>query len=223
VSAIRDAEEQAPESPTLFCLIGKEGLFCGLQTPRSCGGFHPGGTRFIRQNTPETISRAGAKIAGALHQLRLYRPVPSAGAHWLELGASPGGMTAELLNRGYQVTAVDRAPLDTRLIGAPGLHAVVGDAASFEPAKGERYDAILSDMNGDALDSIKRVLRLSSRLKPGGLVVFTLKTAGVVGYDALNTLENSVVSAAAGAGLERIAGIHLAYNRHEFTLFFERR
>jgi 23S rRNA C2498 (ribose-2'-O)-methylase RlmM len=223
VSEIRDAEEQAPESPTLFCLIGKEGLFCGLQSPRLCGGFHPGGTRFIRQNTPETISRAGAKIAGALHQLRLYRPVPATGAHWLELGASPGGITAELLNRGYQVTAVDRAPLDVRLKGASGLHAVIGDAASFEPAKGEWYDAILSDMNGDTMDSIKRVVRLCSRLKPAGLVVFTLKTAGVVGYDALNMLEKSVVSAAADANLERIAGVHLAYNRHEFTLFFEQR
>lgn len=223
VSEIREAEEQSPESPTLFCLIGKEGLFCGLQCPRSCGGFHPGGTRFIRQNTPETISRAGAKIAGALHQLRLYRPVPATGVHWLELGASPGGMTAELLNRGYRVTAVDRAPLDARLIGAPGLRAVMGDATSFEPAKSEWYDAILSDMNGDALDSIKRVVRLSSRLKPGGIVVFTLKTAGVSGYEALNTLETSVVSVAAGADLERIACVHLAYNRHEFTLFFERR
>jgi 23S rRNA C2498 (ribose-2'-O)-methylase RlmM len=132
-------------------------------------------------------------------------------------------MTAELLNRGYQVTAVDRAPLDARLKGAPGLHAVVGDAATFEPAMGEWYDAILSDMNGDAQDSIKRVVRLCSRLKPAGLVVFTLKTAGVVGYDALNMLETLVVSAAASAGLERIACVHLAYNRHEFTLFFERR
>jgi 23S rRNA (cytidine2498-2'-O)-methyltransferase len=223
VGEIREAEEQSPLSPTLFCLIGKEGLFCGLQSPQSCGGFHPGGTRFIRQNTPDTISRAGAKIVGALHQLRLYRPAPATGAHWLELGASPGGMTAELLNRGYQVTAVDRAPLDPRLKNSPGLHAVIGDASSFEPAKGEWYDVILSDMNGDALDSITRVIRLCSRLKSAGLVIFTLKTAGVVGYDALNALETSVIATAAAANLDRITGIHLAYNRHEFTLIFERR
>ena len=47
-------------------------------------------------------------------------------------------MTAELLARGYRVTAVDRAPLDRRLENAPGLRMVLADAATFQPGAGRR-------------------------------------------------------------------------------------
>jgi len=208
--------------PALYGLIGREGLFCGMQSPLDCNGFYPGGTKFISQAAPGMISRAGAKIAEALHYLALHRRPPPAGSHWLELGASPGGMTAELLGRGYRVTAVDRAPLDPRLAGASGLQAVCMDAASFTPQAGTLHDAILSDMNGDAHESIARVIRLSRYLRPGGLVVFTLKTAGVSGFSEMNALEAAVARAASAAGLQPFATTHLTYNRHEFTMFLER-
>jgi 23S rRNA (cytidine2498-2'-O)-methyltransferase len=92
-------EAQDPERETLFGLVGREGLFCGMATPRAANGFYPGGSKFIDQDAEATISRAGAKIAEALHYVRLYREAPRAGSHWLELGACPGGMTAELLAR----------------------------------------------------------------------------------------------------------------------------
>lgn len=221
--AMNSAEDQDRHSPTLFCMVGKEGLFCGLHSPAAAHGFYPGGTRYFRQNDPGTISRAGAKIAEALHHLRLYQNPPPAGSHWLELGASPGGMTAGLLERDYQVTAVDRAPLDPRLQGARGLRFVLADAAAFRPDKGAAYDAMLSDMNGDARESMARVVRLTDRLPPGGLVVFTLKLAGVEGFAAANELESDVVERATAGGLRLIARTHLTYNRHEFTLFFTRR
>jgi 23S rRNA C2498 (ribose-2'-O)-methylase RlmM len=131
-------------------------------------------------------------------------------------------MTAELLARGYHVTAVDRAPLDARLKNANGLQAVCMDAAAFQPETGMIYDAILSDMNGDACESIAQVARLSMNLRPGGLVVFTLKTPGATAFGEINRLAASVVETAAAAGLRRIAMTHLTYNRHEFTIFFER-
>lgn len=221
VAAIRDAEAQDSRAPTLFCLIGKEGLFCGLQSPQASNGWHAGGTKFIRQSGPDTISRAGAKIAEALHHLQLTRRPPPPGSHWLELGASPGGMTAELLARGYRVTAVDRAPLDPRLANAHGLQTVLADAATFQPAKHVVYDAILSDMNGAALESITRVIRLARHLRNNGLVVFTLKLPGAATFAAANETEASVVKSATAAGLRVIARTHLTYNRHEFTLFFE--
>ena len=220
-AAIRDAEEQDGRKPTLFCLVGKEGLFCGLQSPLASNGFHPGGTKFIRQNTPDTISRAGAKIAEALYLLKLDRPNPPPGSHWLELGASPGGMTAELINRGYKVTAVDRAPLDARLTKSPGLLTVIADAATFQPGATARYDAVLSDMNGDARDAMSCVIRLTRHLKPGGIVIFTLKLPGVATFADANELETAVVKSAGAAGLRLISRTHLTYNRYEFTLFFE--
>jgi 23S rRNA (cytidine2498-2'-O)-methyltransferase len=221
IAAFKDVEAQDSRRATLFCLIGKQGLFCGMQSPKDSNGFYAGGTKYISQNSPDTISRAGAKIAEALHYLLMHRPAPKKGSHWLELGASPGGMTAELLGRNYKVTAIDRAPLDKRLVGQPGLLSAVLDVAAFKPNAGMRYDAILCDMNGDARESIRQVCRLSENLTTGGLVVFTLKTPGVTGFAEMNELLSFAVATAGEAGLKHIATTHLTYNRHELTLFFE--
>jgi 23S rRNA (cytidine2498-2'-O)-methyltransferase len=223
IAKFSDVEAQASTTPTLFCLVGKEGLFCGMQSPKDSNGYFPGGTKFISQNSTDTISRAGAKIAEALHYLRMYRPGLKKGARWLELGASPGGMTSELLGRGFQVTAIDRAPLDKRLDSLPGLNFAMMGVAAFQPNSKMTYDAILSDMNGDPRESIGHVIRLSKNLVAGGLVIFTLKTQGVVSYQQMNELYEYVIDSASTAGLYRMATTHLTYNRHELTLFFELR
>ncbi len=222
VAAFKEIEAQQANAPTLFCLVGREGLFCGMQSPKLANGFYPGGTKYISQNAEGTISRAGAKIAEALHHLPLHRDPPPEGGHWLELGACPGGMTSELLDRGYQVTAIDRAPLDKRLDRMAGLRFVLADVATFEPPRGTAFDAILCDMNGDARDAIRQVSRLSGFLRPEAFVVFTLKTPGAVSYSEINALYRSVVGAAAAAGLHLFGETHLTYNRLEFTLFFEK-
>ncbi len=218
--APKTAEEQNSGKETLFCLIGKEGLFAGMASPKAANGLHPGGSKFIAQNAEDTVSRAGAKIAEGLHYLAMFRPALPAGSHWLELGASPGGMTSELLKRGYQVTAIDRALLDTRLSAFPKLTFIKDDTAAFIPPRGARYDAILSDMNGPPRQAIAHVIRLHDFLKPGGLVVFTLKTTGAETLMEIDALEKEVLSQAEKAGLILIARTHLTYNRQEFTLFF---
>lgn len=220
VAALNEAESQAASKDTLFCFVGKEGLFAGAQSPKLSGGLFAGGTKFIKQSAPEVISRAGAKAAEALHHLQLLRPVPDPGSHWLELGASPGGMTAELLARGYQVTAIDRAPLDVRLRKAKGLSSVVGDAASFHPPAGVVYDALLSDMNGDARDAMAHVVRLSKYTEKGALIVFTLKLPGSSAYELVNQAVAEVLADARQASLRLLQCKHLSYNRMEFTCFF---
>lgn len=220
VSAV---EGQHSGRPTLFCLVGKGGLFAGMISPKAANGFYPGGTKYISQNSEDTISRAGAKIAEALHYLRLYLPELRAGGRWLELGASPGGMTSELLKRGFRVTAVDRAVLDERLANAKNLEFLRRDVATFVPEKGSTYEAILSDMNGKPRDAFREVARLSVFLKPEGLVVFTLKTTAVESAAAINELYRNVIKDAEDAGLVPVACTHLTYNRQEFTLFFRKR
>lgn len=216
-----EVEAQAGSVPTLFGLIGKEGLFCGLQSPRESNGFYPGGTKYIAQNQPDTVSRAGAKIAEALHHLLLHRKPLKKGSHWLELGASPGGMTSELLARDYKVTALDRAPLDPRLAQHPNLTFALLGVGAFKPSAVMRYDAILSDMNGEPLEAVRQVARLSANLKPGGLVIFTLKTAGISAFDEINHLHETALALFIEAGLRWITTTHLTYNRAEFTLFLE--
>ncbi len=215
-------EEQAVDTPTLYALVGREGLFCGMQSPRASNGFYPGGSRFISLATPATISRAGGKIAEALHYLRLYRPALVEGSHWLELGACPGGMTSELLAKGFRVTALDRAPLDARVLRYDGLKFHQVDAAEFHPPAQERYDALLSDMNGPPHEAMQQVCRLAENLRPGGLVVFTLKFSRVTRMADPLTLRRHVLQLASTAGLTLFAQTHLTYNGHEFTLFLEK-
>jgi 23S rRNA (cytidine2498-2'-O)-methyltransferase len=220
--APKTAEEQNSGKDTLFCLIGKEGLFAGIASPKAANGLHPGGTKYIAQNADDTVSRAGAKIAEALHYLTMFRPALPADSHWLELGASPGGMTSELLKRGHQVTAIDRAPLDPRLARHTGLTFILDDVAAFIPPRGARYDAILSDMNGPPRQAIAHVTRLHDFLKPGGLVVFTLKTTGAETIPEIDALEKDILAHAEKGGLKLIARTHLTYNRQEFTMFFQK-
>ncbi|MBK1828032.1 SAM-dependent methyltransferase [Haloferula rosea] len=215
-------EEQVSTSASLFCLLGEEGLYAGVASPRSANGFYPGGTKFISQSAPHMISRAGAKIAEALHYLRLYREVPPEGSHWLELGACPGGMTSELLERRYRVTAVDRAPLDDRLYGREGLTFHKADVADYSPGPGANFDAVLCDMNGETGFALRQVVRLSRFLNRGGLAVFTLKAAGIGSYREYLGHHESAIRQAGAGGLRLLANTHLTYNRHEFTLFFEK-
>ncbi|PAW63958.1 MAG: hypothetical protein B9S36_03565 [Verrucomicrobiia bacterium Tous-C2TDCM] len=218
----KTVEEQEPDRETLFVLLGKEGLYAGMATPRAANGFYPGGSRYIAQHEPDTISRAGAKIAEALHYLRLHRAPLAAGSHWLELGACPGGMTSELLARGQRVTAIDRAALDTRLAGRAELIFVQDDVARFVPPTGQSYDALLDDMNGPPEESIAQVIRLSRFLREGGLIVFTLKVPRVESIGEPLALLRETIDTAGRSGLRLTAKTHLTYNRHEFTLFFER-
>ena len=131
-------------------------------------------------------------------------------------------MTSELLKRGYLVTAVDRAVLDERLARAKGLEFFREDVGQFVPKKGSMFEALLSDMNNDPREAMRQVARLSVFVKPGGLVIFTLKTTGAESVSAINTLYRDVTAIAEKAELRLIAQTHLTYNRQEFTLFFER-
>lgn len=221
--AAATADAQDPAEPSLFCLVGKPGLFCGMASPRACGGFHPGGSRFIRQKGGATLSRAGAKVAEALHHFRLYRPLPQTGAHWLDLGASPGGITAELLGKGYRVTALDRAPLDPRLNRAPGCRFVRADIREWSPPSGTLFDALACDLNGDPRDAMRQVARLARTLAPDAWILFTFKTAGEENPVEIAALAETTRAVAAAAGLALVAETHLTYNRKEFTWLLEPR
>jgi 23S rRNA C2498 (ribose-2'-O)-methylase RlmM len=218
---VAQAESQDPNALTLFCMLGKGGVFCGMQSPKDCNGFYPGGSKHVAIHTPDTISRAGAKIVEALHYLRLHREPPPERAHWLELGASPGGMTSELLDRGYRVTAIDPAPLDPRLNDRLGLRFFLADASTFEPPSKLPVDAMLCDMNGPPEKSLADVIRLSSYCAPKALVVFTLKLPRVESVDEALRLFDAIVAQAEKGGLHLFAQTHLTYNRQELTLFFE--
>lgn len=220
--AAAGADDLTGEDRVAYVMVGRGGLFCGLSTPRAANGFHPGGTRYIRQADEELPSRAGAKIAEALHHLRLFGTPPPAGTHWLELGASPGGMTRELLRHGYRVTAIDRAPLHSSLDGADGVAFSCCNVAAWKPPAGTCFGALLCDMNGPAMTAMTQVARLAKALDDGAPVIFTLKTAGAESFDEIASLQGHVSKIAVQAGLRHLQTTHLTYNRREFTMFLER-
>jgi hypothetical protein len=213
---------QAPDEPALFCMVGAGGLYAGIASPRECNGFYPGGLVHLPKTAEKSISRAGAKIAEALHCAALHGEAPQHGAHWLELGASPGGMTLELLNRGHRVTAIDRAAIDERLARAPGLTFFQQDVAHWRPRLGMTWDALLCDMNDDPLRAFNQVLRLAPSLRNGAWIIFTLKTTGREGMDELLDLHGMVLENARAGGLHHLSTSHLTGNRHEFTLWLRR-
>lgn len=217
---LADAGSQRPDEAALFCMVGAGGLYAGMASPRDCNGFYPGGIYHFPKSSGTSISRAGAKIAEALHHAALHGEPPGKGAHWLELGASPGGMTLELLNRGHRVTAIDRAPLDSRLSGVEGLEFYQNDVSVWKPKPGRKFDALLCDMNGDPLEAFAQVMRLATWLHDGAWIIFTLKTTGREGMDELLGLHAKVVANAKAAGLHHLAISHLSGNRREFTMWF---
>lgn len=217
----QEPEQQDPQGVTMFVLLGKEGLFATASAPRDCGGFFAGGSKHISHRASHSISRAGAKVAEALHFLHLHRPIPPTGSHWLELGASPGGMTAELLERGYLVTAVDRAPMDARVASHPRLQCYAQDAREFQAPRGTLYDALLCDMNGSAEESLAVVLTQVPSLRSGAVVIFTMKTHRAATVQEIVLLHQRVIHQAERGGLAFLAQTHLTYNRNEFTLFWQ--
>ncbi|MFN0127456.1 MAG: SAM-dependent methyltransferase [Verrucomicrobiales bacterium] len=210
-----------PDRPVVFCLLGPEGLYAGLSTPRQAGGFRPGGQRSMARSGPDSISRAGAKIEEALEFSRVLRAPLPPGAHWLELGASPGGMTAALLAHGYRVTAVDRAPLNRRLAEARGVTFVQVDAPDFRAPSDLLFDGLLCDLNGEPSAAMNAVCTQRPSLRSGSPVVFTLKLAGVESVAGAVALRDKVVVQARKARFALVAQTHLPSNRREFTLFFE--
>ena len=214
------ADEQSPTQPTVFALIGKQGLYAGHCTPAQANGFHPGGRVFLNQS--QVISRAGCKVVEALLRLPLHNITLPKNAHWLELGASPGGMTAELLERNFRVTAIDRAVLDPRIANHPQLHFHLADAATFPVATSPQYDALLCDMNGSSTEALDAIARQVPALQKNGIIIFTLKGHSLTTLDDWLTQEAKLQKQSKSLGLTIIDRVHLTHNRHELTLIWQK-
>jgi 2-polyprenyl-3-methyl-5-hydroxy-6-metoxy-1,4-benzoquinol methylase len=169
---------------------------------------------------------------------------PLSGQLWLDLGASPGGITEALFQLGGRVIAIDRAPLDSRLCGIPEIiflqeNAVEASVSRItQAAKSAQLDGVVCDMNGPPQIAAHSVRRLASLLKPGGLVVFTLKLLSVSDWSKMLHSVVSILCTNTGqpktideksanpsvshqsAPLSYIGAYHLQQNRDELTLLF---
>jgi len=103
---VQEVEAQEPGAETLFCLARRRGLLLHAKPVR--GQWLPSWRQPIhRQGHTGNDQPAGAKIAEVLHYLRFRSAALEPGQPMAGAGCWPGGMTYELLQRYYQVTAID--------------------------------------------------------------------------------------------------------------------
>lgn len=133
----------------------------------------------------------------------------------LDLGASPGGWTHFLSQRGISVDAVDPADLNEIVLKQPNVkHYKMLAQQYIENNIGNTYDIIVNDMKMDTNESIDIVCSMLNNLKKDGICILTLKLPKK-GVQKKIKIAQSVL----GSKFEIIRIKQLYYNRSEVTLF----
>lgn len=118
------------------------------------------------------ISRAEFKLE---ELFRTHAVTLPAGGTAMDLGAAPGGWTRILLERGFEVWAVDPANLDRRLDGHAGLHHIRTTAGPFLAQTQERFDLVVNDMRMEPALSASVMNSAARFVTPEGLGIMSLK------------------------------------------------
>ena len=128
----------------------------------------------------------------------------------LEIGASPGGGTRALVDRGLAVTAVDPQPLDPSLHDrVDWIRRHIGDVADSRLPKDTRW--IVCDANSPPADALGAMARLLEVLRGVEGVLWTLKLTDEAALEKLDrTLRRFP-----GLGFARVMATQLASNGHE--------
>jgi len=200
-------------SLVLSACLTPEGIVLGLNGVTNALTDWPGGR--VRLSRPKgQISRSEFKLEELFRTTDL--PFPGSGTA-IDLGASPGGWTRILRQRGLEVWAVDPADLDPRIVSDPGVHHVRTTAGRFLAETQLEADLIVNDMRM-AVDLSVSVMRgAMRRLKPGGMIIQTLK---ITPHGSLRIVRNAV--AALGQDFDILFARQLHHNRNEITIVARR-
>lgn len=165
----------------------------------------------------EAPSRSTLKLAEALLEMlsEQERAQLRPGRRAVDLGASPGGWSWQLANRGMKVTAVDNGPMDDALMASGLVEHLRADGFTFRPR--HPVDWLVCDM----VDKPARVVDLAARWFERGdcrAAVFNLKLPMKRRFEEVQlarTLLQERLSRLAGAW--RIAARQLYHDREEIT------
>lgn len=131
----------------------------------------------------------------------------------LDLGAAPGGWSRILLERGFEVWAVDPADLDQRLAGRDGLRHIATTAGPFLADNEERFDLVVNDMRMAPLLSASVMNAAAAHLVPGGIGIMTIKLSPEDPLPLVRQVKRSLEKA-----WEIVFARQLFHNRNEITL-----
>ncbi|CAA9549695.1 MAG: 23S rRNA (cytidine(2498)-2'-O)-methyltransferase [uncultured Thermomicrobiales bacterium] len=197
----------------LTACVTTSGIIFGLNGLSSALTDWPGGR--VRLAKPKgQISRSEFKLEELFRMGELE--LPAAGIA-VDLGASPGGWTRILRQRGLRVWAVDPAALDPRIARDPEVHHIRTTAGDFLSTTTLKPDLIVNDMRMAAELSASVMLSASRVLKPGGLGVQTLKIAP---NRAMATVQTALRMLRQEYEIVFVRQLH--HNRNEVTVVLRR-
>jgi 23S rRNA (cytidine2498-2'-O)-methyltransferase len=158
-------------SHILSACVTEQGLFLGSNGAGNALADWPGGR--VKLAKPKgQISRAEFKLEELFRTGAVTLPE---GGKALDLGASPGGWSRILLERGFEVWAVDPGDLDRRLADRPALHHIRTTAGPFLAQDTERFDLVVNDMRMAPQLSASIMNSAAGHMAPEGLGIMTVK------------------------------------------------
>ena len=211
-------DEDAKERLHVF-FVGGLACHVGLST---VGNSSPWPMGIPRLRMPSAApSRSTMKLAEALMEFlddkeRGARLAPGMTA--IDLGASPGGWTWQLVQRGMMVIAVDNGPMDAALLETGQVKHRRDDGFHFRPA--EPVDWMVCDM----VESPSKIARLAAKwVAEGwcGQAIFNLKLPMKKRWEELERCRG-IVDEALGGGGYYLRVKHLYHDREEVTAYLAR-
>ena len=169
---------------------------------------------------PRAPSRSTLKLAEAL-QLWLTPDAEAAllheGVTAVDLGAAPGGWTAQLVRRGVQVTAVDNGPMDKALLDTGLVEHVRADGFGYRP----RFP--VGWMVCDIVEQPKRVAALVAEWLANGWCthcIFNLKLPMKKRFDELEHCRRLLLDRWRAEDIRcELRFKHLYHDREEITAY----
>jgi 23S rRNA (cytidine2498-2'-O)-methyltransferase len=201
-SPLDKATDGHPHAWREICLMG-------IGTPRENLNEWAGGEVRLSRDT-EQVSKSESKLQEAFE---LFPIEITTGKRALDLGASPGGWTRFLHQNGFEVTSVDKAPLDKDVLSLKGVRYLKKDALHFRDTANS-YDLIVNDITQNPVQSAKAVLSVSDALKTGAPMIMTLKLPGKKPENEIEKVKSTLETS------YKIMGIRQLYhNKDEVTLW----
>ncbi|WP_232380852.1 SAM-dependent methyltransferase [Paenibacillus tianjinensis] len=187
-----------------------DALYAGVSRPEdNLSSWNGGMIRFRKEDGQ--ISRAKFKLMEAEKEFAIpFSNFRNA----VDIGASPGGWTSFLLERGLKVTAVDPALMHESLRNLPGLKILRKNAGEVKFRDNE-FDLLVCDMSWSPKLMAKLVTGLLHSLSPGGTAVVTVKLM----HKKPLAVIKEIIAMFEGERMQVQRAKQLFHNRDEITLY----
>jgi 23S rRNA (cytidine2498-2'-O)-methyltransferase len=203
------APARADRDQVLSVCLTPGGVVIGLNRRADALVDWPGGRVRLAKHANQ-VSRSEFKLEELFKVFELaFRPDGLA----LDLGASPGGWTRLLRQRGLTVWAVDPADLDPSVAADPGVRHKRTTAGRFLAETDLTFDVVVNDMRMLPTLSCHVMIEAANRLRPGGLAILTLKISP---HDPLGAVARSF--RLLERSYEVLHARQLYHNRNEVTV-----